>query len=91
MKKVIRSTHKGHEVMLCTGCSAVVENKASTKYFPEGYHYDNCPKCGFELDYKNEVVITPTVFKASDFVILERMVEERKAAIAKAKELAEAK
>jgi hypothetical protein len=89
MKKVIQWTHKGQDVMLCTGCGTVVENKASTKYFPQGYHYDNCPRCGFELDYKNELIITRTTFKPSDFVILERLVEERKAAIAKAE--AEAK
>jgi hypothetical protein len=60
--RVLKSMHKGQEVFICTGnkCGCVVENLNPSKYFPEGYHYDVCPKCKEELDYTNPVVIERT-------------------------------
>jgi hypothetical protein len=55
--KVLKSTHKGHDVLLCKGCGCVAEDLTSTEYFPEGYHFDVCPYCHQELDYKDPVVI----------------------------------
>jgi hypothetical protein len=61
--RVLKSTHKGKEVFICTGpkCGCVVENLNPTEYFPEGYHYDTCPKCHHELDYTNPIIIEKTV------------------------------
>jgi hypothetical protein len=55
--RVLKSKHKEQDVLLCSGCGCVVENLKSTEYFPEGYHYDTCPKCKNELDYTNPIVI----------------------------------
>lgn len=57
--KVLKTTHKGHDVFVCTGhmCGCVVEDLTPTEYFPEGYHYDVCPRCKNDLDYKEPVVI----------------------------------
>lgn len=57
--KVLKSKHKGRDVFICTGnkCGCVVEDLTPTEYFPEGYHYDVCPKCGQECDYKDPLVI----------------------------------
>lgn len=63
--KVIKSLHKGQEVYLCTApkCGTVVENLNPSKYFPQGYHYDVCPKCKVELDYNEPKVIVKTNLK----------------------------
>jgi hypothetical protein len=80
MTKVIKGTHKGNDVYICTGnkCGTVVENLTSTKNFPEGYHYDVCPVCKDELDYKNPVIIEKTIFKASDLEVIAKWAEQRK-------------
>jgi hypothetical protein len=79
MVKVLKAMHKGNEVYICTGnkCGTVVENLTSTKYFPEGYHYDVCPVCKNDLDYANPLVIERTIFKPSDLEVIAKWAKEK--------------
>ena len=79
MIKVIKGTHKGNNVYICTNnkCGTVVENLTSTEYFPDGYHYDVCPDCKQDLDYKNPVVIEKTKFTAADHEVLAKWAKEK--------------
>jgi rubrerythrin len=55
--KVIKSVHKGKDVLICKGCGTVVQSLHSTSYFPEGYTYDVCPFCKETLDYNDPIEI----------------------------------
>lgn len=79
MSKVIKSTHKGNDVYVCTTnkCGTVVENLTPTTYFPQGYHYDVCPVCKQDLDYTNPVVIEKTIFTAADHEVLAKWAKEK--------------
>lgn len=68
--KVVKDVFKGQEVYICTGCGSVVENLNATTYFPEGYHYDICPKCKQDLDYKEPKVIEKTNFNPTDYEVI---------------------
>jgi transcription initiation factor IIE alpha subunit len=76
--KVMKDTYKGQEVYICTGCATVVENLNDTTYFPQGYHYDTCPKCNQDLDYKEPKVIERTVFTKSDLEVIAQWAQQRK-------------
>jgi rubrerythrin len=76
--KVMKDTYKGQQVYICTGCSAVVENLNPTKYFPEGYHYDTCPSCKQDLDYKQPKVIEKTKFNETDYGVIAQWAIQRK-------------
>jgi hypothetical protein len=80
MTKVLKGTHKGKDVYICTGnkCGAVVENLNPTTYFPEGYHYDVCPKCKQDLDYTNPVVINKPKFNETDYEVIAKWATQRK-------------
>jgi hypothetical protein len=58
-------------------CGMVVENLNPTTSFPQGYHYDVCPKCKSDLDYTNPVIITPTKFNDTDYEVLARWAKEK--------------
>lgn len=79
MIRVIKGTHKGNSVYICTSnnCGTVVENLTSTKYFPEGYHYDVCPVCKQDLDYKNVLVIEKTKFNPSDYEVIKTWAKQK--------------
>jgi hypothetical protein len=79
MTKVIKGAHKGNDVYICTTnkCGTVVENLNPTTYFPQGYHYDICPVCNQDLDYKNPVVIEKTIFTAADHEVLGKWAKEK--------------
>jgi hypothetical protein len=77
--KVMPYKHKGQDVFICTGlrCGTVVENLNSTNYFPQGYHFDVCPKCKSDLDYTNPVIITPTKFNDTDYEVIAKWAKEK--------------
>jgi hypothetical protein len=77
--KVIKTKHKGHDVYVCTSnkCGTVVEDLTPTNYFPEGYHYDICPVCKQDLDYKDLLVVEKTKFNTSDYEVLAKWANEK--------------
>lgn len=93
--KVLPFKHKGQDVFICTGngakfingrskmvpCGTVVENLNPSTYFPQGYHYDECPNCKADLDYSEPVKIERTKFIESDFATIERWAQERAEAL----------
>ena len=76
--KVTKDVFKGEDVYICTGCGTVVENLSSTKNFPEGYHYDTCPKCKQDLDYTQPKVFEKTIFTKADLEVIAKWAEQRK-------------
>jgi len=76
--KVMKDTYKGQEVYICIGCATVVENLNATTYFPQGYHYDNCPRCKQDLDYKQPKVIEKTKFNETDYEVIAKWATQRK-------------
>lgn len=58
-------------------CGLVVENLNPTTNFPQGYHYDVCPKCKSELDYTDPVKIERTKFKSTDYEVITKWANEK--------------
>lgn len=93
--KVLPFKHKGQDVFVCMGrvskfingrsrmvdCGTVVENLNATSFFPQGYHYNECPRCKADLDYSEPVKIERTKFKETDYATIERWAQERAEAL----------
>jgi hypothetical protein len=89
--KVMPFKHKGQDVFICTGnvyrfingrsalagCGTVVENLNPSAYFPQGYHYDVCPRCKADLDYANTLILKPEKFNDTDYEVLARWAKEK--------------
>jgi DNA-directed RNA polymerase subunit RPC12/RpoP len=75
--KVAKSTHKGQQVYICTGCGTVAENLNPTNYFPQGYHYDTCLNCKQDLDYNQPKVFEKTIFTKADLEVIAKWAKEK--------------
>jgi hypothetical protein len=77
--KVLKDLHKGKEVYICGGlrCGTVVESLHPSKYFPQGYHFDVCPKCKAELNYNDLVKLETLILTKEDHEVLAKWAKEK--------------